>query len=450
MREEKETMFTVDETALDFIRIIAVFLLVFANGFFVAAEFSLVAVRRSRVTELIAQRKTNATALQRALDNLDANLAATQLGITISSLALGWIGEPALAHLIEPLLSGLPGSMATAGSHIIAVIIAFAIITSLHIVLGELAPKSLALQRSETTALWVVRPLGLFLFLLKPAILVLNGLGNQVLKLVGLSSGTGEGSLHSPEELKILVAASGQAGLLHQAQQEVAERIFNLGDRRINDVMTPRPEIVWIDINDERSEILDTIRGCHHEQIVVSQGTVDNVIGVLRKKDMLDQILDGKELDPLALIQDALIVHETLPVLKVFDHFKEKPVRMAIIVNEYGSLEGIVTQTDLLEAIAGDIASVEDDEPEVVMREDGSLLMDGMMPVDEAFDRLQLTDKPTDADFHTLAGFALYRLSRIPVTGDHFDWEGWRFEIVDMDGLRIDKLLVTSRDENSG
>lgn len=446
MREEKETMFTVDDSTLDFIRIIAVFLFVFANGFFVAAEFSLVAVRRSRVTELVAQRRRNANALQRALDNLDANLAATQLGITISSLALGWIGEPALAHLIEPLLSSLPGSVAAAGSHIIAVIIAFAIITSLHIVLGELAPKSLALQRSEATALWVVRPLGLFLFILKPAILFLNGLGNRVLKLAGLASGTGEESLHSPEELKIIVAASGQAGLLHRAQQEVAERIFNLGDRRINDVMTPRPEIIWIDIDDDMDEILNTIRDCQHEQLVASQSTVDNVVGIVRKKDMLDQVLDGKPLDPLALIQEALIVHETLPVLKVFEYFKEKPVRMAIIVNEYGSLEGIVTQTDLLEAIAGDIANVEDEDPEVVERDDGSLLMDGMMPVVEAFERLQLANRPNDADFHTLAGFALDRLGRIPSTGDRFDWEGWRFEIIDIDGLRIDKLLVTRRE----
>lgn len=192
----------------------------------------------------------NASALKRAVDNLDANLAATQLGITLSSLALGWVGEPALAHLIEPLLSGLPGSLATAGSHTIAVVIAFAIITTLHIVLGELAPKSLAPQRSETTALWVVRPLGMFLFLLRPAIILLNGLGNLVLRLCGLQPGAGEGSLHSPEELKLLVAASQEAGLLHQAQQEVVERVLNIGDRRIADIMTPRRDIDWIDADD--------------------------------------------------------------------------------------------------------------------------------------------------------------------------------------------------------
>ncbi len=437
-------MFTLDDTFISILKILAVFLLVFANGFFVAAEFSLVAVRRSRVTELVAQRRTNAAALLRALDNLDANLAATQLGITISSLALGWIGEPALAHLIEPLLSALPASWASTGSHIIAIIIAFAIITTLHIVLGELAPKSLALQRSELTALWVVRPLGFFLFILKPAILLLNGLGNQVLRLVGLSGGSGEGTLHSPEELKMLVAASGEAGLLHQAQQEVANRIFNLGTRRINDFMTPRPDIFWVDADDSQEDILAAIRDCRHEQLLVSRGSVDNVLGVVSKRAILDQVLDGKIPDPLALIEEVPFIHETLPILKVFEQFKEKPVRMVVIVNEYGTLEGIATQSDLLEAIAGDIA-IEDEEPEVVEREDGSLLMDGMMPVDEAFDLLELGEKPEDGDFHTLAGFALYKLGRIPVAGDYFDWRNWRFEIVDMDGMRIDKLLVTRK-----
>jgi len=191
-------------------------------------------------------------------------------------------------------LSGLPGSFATAGSHTIAVVIAFAIITTLHIVLGELAPKSLALQRSETTALWVVRPLGMFLFLLRPAIILLNGLGNLVLRLCGLQPGAGEGSLHSPEELKLLVAASQEAGLLHQAQQEVVERVFNIGDRRIADIMTPRRDIDWIDADDGAEEILRTIRECRHEQLLVGRGSIDEPLGMILKKDLLDQVLDGK------------------------------------------------------------------------------------------------------------------------------------------------------------
>ena len=436
-------MSTTDGSPLDLIGILAVFVLVFANGFFVASEFSLVAVRRSRVTELVAQQRANARALQRAVDHLDANLAATQLGITISSLALGWIGEPALAHLIEPLLIGLLGAAAQTGSHAIAIIIAFSIITTLHIVFGELAPKSLALQRSEATALWVVRPLRMFLLLLWPAIFVLNGLGNQVLKLTGLRPGTGEQSLHSPEELKMLVAASGQAGLLHQVQQEVVERVFNIGQRRISEFMTPRPEVVWIDRDDSEEEILRTIRMCRHEQIVVSQGNIDDIIGVVRKQDLLDQTLDGKPLDPLALVQEPLVVHEAAPVLRVLEDFKKRPIRMAVVVDEYGSFEGIVTQTDLLEAIAGAIPSTDDEEPEVVERDDGSLLIDGRMSANEAFDRLQLYHRPDSGDFDTLAGFALFRLGRLPNVGDHFNWEGWRFEIVDMDGRRIDKLLVS-------
>ncbi|MBI1868946.1 MAG: HlyC/CorC family transporter [Methylocystis sp.] len=425
--------------------ILTVLTLVAANGFFVAAEFSLVAVRRSRVAELVTAGRMNARALQRAVDSLDANLAATQLGITISSLALGWVGEPALAHLIEPLLSGLPATLAAAGSHTAAVTISFSIITTLHIVLGELAPKSLALQRSESTALWIVRPLGLFLFLLRPAIIILNGLGNLVLRLAGLRPGTGEESLHSPEELKLLIAASQEAGLLHQAQQEVLERVFNIGDRPIGDIMTPRPDIEWIDTTCNREEILRTIRECRHEQLLVGKGGLDEPLGMILKKDLLDQVLDGKPLDPMSVIRDPLVVLESTPIFRTLEQFKKAPVRMAVVVDEYGTFGGIVTQTDLLEAIAGDLPSIEGEEPDVVEREDGSLLLDGMMFAGDAFDRLGLRVEMADAGFHTIAGFALLQLGHIPETGERFDCQGWRFEIVDMDGRRIDKLLATRK-----
>jgi len=425
----------------DILGIVSVLVLVAANGFFVAAEFSLVAVRRSRVAELVAAGRMNASALQRAVDNLDANLAATQLGITISSLALGWVGEPALAHLVEPLLVALPSSLVSAGSHAIAVVISFVIITALHIVLGELAPKSLALQRSEGTALWVVRPLGLFLFLLRPAIVTLNGLGNLVLRLVGLRAGTGEESLHSPEELKLLVAASQEAGLLQHAQQEVVERVLTIGDRRIVDIMTPRRDVDWIDADDPQEEMLRTIRECRHEQLLVGRGDVDEPIGMILKKDLLDQVLNGRPLDPMAVVRDPLVVHETTPIFRVLDQFKKAPVRLAILIDEYGSLVGIVTQTDLLEAIAGDLPDVEDEEPYIVAREDGSLLIDGMTPVHEAFSRLGFRPRPGD-DYHTMAGFALFQLGHLPETGERFEHEGWRFEIVDMDGRRIDKLAA--------
>ena len=422
--------------------LIAVFVLVAANGFFVAAEFSLVAVRRSRVVELIAEGRMNAKTLDKALGNLDANLAATQLGITISSLGLGWVGEPALAHLIQPLLGDSTGAWAGIGSYTIAVAFAFIVITTLHIVLGELAPKSLALQRSEGTALWVVRPLTVFLWLLRPAIYVLNGLGNLVLRLCGLRPGTGEGSLHSASELKLLVAASQDAGLLQATQEEVVMRALDAGNRRVGDIMTPRTEVDWIDFDDSHEEVVKTLRESRHEQLLISRGNIDELVGAVSKRHLLNQLLAGSPLDLEAVIGKPLLVHEATPVFKVLDEFKQAPVRLAVVVDEYGGLEGIVTQADLLEALAGELAEAEGGRPDVQERADGSLLIDGMASAGDIFNRLALAAPSTSGRFHTIAGFALAQLGHLPVAGEKFSYEGWSFEIVDMDGRRIDKLLV--------
>lgn len=421
--------------------VLAVFVLVAANGFFVTAEFSLVAIRRSRVAELVATGKRNAQILDKAIHHLDENLAATQLGITISSLALGWIGEPALAHLIEPLLRGIPQELAKAESHGIAVGIAFVLITAVHIVLGELAPKSLALQRSERAALWVVRPLRMFLFLFRPAIRLLNGLGNFVLHSFGLESNAEEKVLHSPAELKLLVQASHEAGILHQEQQEVVVRVLDIGERKIADIMTPRTEVAWIDVLESLDQMVQRLRECPHEQILVGRASIDEPLGVVSKRDILHQLLEGKQLNPLVIMHQPLLIYESTPIFKVLEHFKRAPVQLGIIVNEYGSLEGIVTQTDLLEAIAGNLPELEGEDPDVVEREDGSLLLNGMMQVQEAFNRLGIKTRP-DAGFHTIAGFVLMKLAHMPKIAESFVHEGWRFEIVDLDGLRIDKLLV--------
>lgn len=428
---------------IDLLGILSVLVLVAANGFFVAAEFSLVAVRRSRVAELVATGRMNAQVLQKAVENLDAYLAATQLGITISSLALGWVGEPALAHLVEPLLLVLlPADLAFASSHVIAVAVSFIIITALHIVLGELAPKSLALQRSEGVALWVVRPLGAFLFLLRPAIVTLNGLGNLVLRACGLRPGSGEDSLHSAEEIKLLVAASQEAGLLQQTQQEVVERVLSIGNRPVADIMTPRRDIDWIDADAGHEAILRGLLDSQHEQLLIGRGGIDEPLGMILKKDLLRQVLEGGAPDPMTVIREPMTVHESMPIFRLLEQFRQTPLRMAMVVDEYGTVEGIVTQTDLLEAIAGDLPDAEGDEPDLIEREDGSLLIDGTMAAYDAFNRLGFRMKPDD-DFHTIAGFVLDRIGHLPVAGEVFTFDGWRFEIVDMDGMRIDKLLAS-------
>lgn len=420
--------------------VLSVIALVVANGFFVASEFSLVAMRRSRVTQLVAAGGTNARALQKAVEHLDYNLAACQLGITLSSLALGWIGEPALAHLIEPLLVLPFGTGAEIGAHAIAIIVAFSIITILHIVLGELAPKSLALQRTETTALIIVRPLALFGFLLKPAIVSLNGLGNGVLRLFGLNAASEKESLHSPEEIRLLVAETERAGLLVRTQREVVERVISLASRDVSDIMTPRTSVVWADANDSRVKILNVVRGCTHEHVVIGQGSIDEIVGVLRKQDLLDQALDGAEVDPLSVLQQPLVFAEFTPILQAIERFKAQPVRVGIVVDEYGTLQGIITRTDLLESIAGELPDA-GEEPDILGGGDGKFVINGRMPFDEAMIHLNIRRKP-DGDFHTVAGCAIELLGRIPVIGDEFTWEGWLFRISEMDGPRISKLVA--------
>jgi len=280
-----------------------------------------------------------------------------------------------------------------------------------------------------------------FLFLLRPAILALNGLGNLVLRAVGLRPGAAEESLHSPQELTLLVQASQDAGILQDAQEEVVVRALTIGGRRISDIMTARPDVDWINADEPRERMLRALRSSRHAQLLVARGSIDEPLGMVAKQDLLDQVLDDQPLDPVALVREPLMVHEATPIFKVLEQFKRTPVRLAIVLDEYGSLEGIVTKTDLLEAIAGDLAEIEGEEPDIVERADGSLLIDGTMAAYEAFDRLRVK-RPVARDFSTIAGFALMRLEHVPAVGETFRYQGWCFEIVDMDGRRIDKLLA--------
>lgn len=425
-------------------KLLSVIFLVLANGFFVAAEFALVALRRSRVEQLVIQAHPRAKALQRAVNNLDAYLAATQLGVTISSLGLGWLGEPAIAVLVEPALHWLPKSLSQTSAHTLSVVIAFTIITSLHIVLGELAPKSLALQRTERTAFAVINLLELYLVIFRPAVQALNSLGNFVLKLIGLEPGSSEELLHSTEELKLLVAASHEAGLLGEAEQDVVERVFSIGNRQVSAFMTPRTEMVWLDIDEPLSTIRNQVVESIHSFFPVGQQSIDNLLGMVQTKEFLTQN-PTQAIELQALLKPLLYVPESMKALNLLELFKKSATHLALIVDEYGVTQGLVTITDIVEAIVGDIPTSEElADPDVVQREDGSWLLDGLLPIDELKEILDIRKLLSGAgvNYQTLGGFVVNQLGHIPLIAEHFEWAGLRFEVVSMDGNRVDKVLV--------
>ncbi|MEH2424817.1 MAG: hemolysin family protein [Nostoc sp.] len=425
-------------------KLLSVLFLVIANGFFVAAEFALVALRRSRVEQLVAEAHPRAKALQRAVNNLDAYLAATQLGVTISSLGLGWLGEPAIAVLVEPAFHWLPKSLSQTSAHTLSALIAFTIITSLHIVLGELAPKSLALQRTERTAFAVINLLELYLAIFRPAVQALNSLGNFVLKLVGLEPGSSEELLHSTEELKLLVAASHEGGLLGEAEQDVVERVFSIGNRQVSAFMTPRTEMVWLDIDHPLSKIRSQVIESIHSFFPVGQQSLDNLLGIVQTKEFLAQN-PTQPIELQVLLKPLLYVPESMKALKLLELFKKSATHLALIVDEYGVTQGLVTITDIVEAIVGDIPTSEElADPDVVQREDGSWLLDGLLPIDEFKEILDVRKLLPGAgvNYQTLGGFVVNQLGHIPLVAERFEWAGLCFEVVSMDGNRVDKVLV--------
>ncbi|RCJ34933.1 hypothetical protein A6769_21275 [Nostoc punctiforme NIES-2108] len=425
-------------------KLLSVIFLVLANGFFVAAEFALVALRRSRVEQLVIQGHPRAKALQRAVNNLDAYLAATQLGVTISSLGLGWLGEPAIAVLVEPAFHWLPKSLSQTSAHTLSVVIAFTIITSLHIVLGELAPKSLALQRTERTAFAVINLLELYLVIFRPVVQALNSLGNLVLKLIGLEPGSSEELLHSTEELKLLVAASHEAGLLGEAEQDVVERVFSIGNRQVSAFMTSRTEMVWLDIDEPLSKIRSQVIESIHSFFPVGQQSIDNLLGIVQTKEFLAQN-PTQAIELQALLKPLLYVPESMKALNLLELFKKSGTHLALIVDEYGVTQGLVTITDIVEAIVGDIPTSEElADPDVVQREDGSWLLDGLLSIDELKEILDIRNllPGVGVNYQTLGGFVVNQLGHIPLVAEHFKWAGLRFEVVSMDGSRVDKVLV--------
>lgn len=424
--------------------LVAVFFLVFLNGFFVATEFALVAVRRSRIEQLVSEGNRSARTVRNALQHLDTYIAATQFGITLASLALGWIGEPALAHLIDPLLAIiLPADWVVAGSHAIAVAISFAIITALHIVLGELAPKGIALQRPEATSLVVTMPMTVFLRVFKPFIMALNGIGNSLLRVLGFRAAGGEEQVHTVEELLYLLRGSREAGLLESSEEEIVGRALTLNDITAHSVMIPRNEMTSVPVDIARDDLFDMVGRERHVRFPVYEDNQDHIVGLIFLTDVLawNRAHPNEEFSVRAAMRQPLFVPESIKGDTLISQMRAARTHTAIIIDEYGGVAGMVTLQDILERIVGEMPeSDEESRAEIETLPDGSIRIDGLTSILDIEERFDLTIGEVDAD--TVGGYVLETLGRIPTLGEELQFGSYTMRVTQMDGLRVAEVLL--------
>ena len=412
--------------------LIAVLVLVLLNGFFVAAEFSLVTIRRTRVEQMVAERRPGSGNVADATLHLDSYIAACQLGITMASLALGWVGEPAFAGVVEPLLGGV-------GGHAMGVAISFTIITILHVVAGELAPKGVALQYVERVAIAVSGPLRLFRAVFRPAIWVLNEGGWIAARMIGVRRESTEHPQIGAEELRLVVQASAQAGAIETGEQFLLERVLRFGDLTVASVMIPRTEVVALRVDTSTAEAVAAVAAHHLSRYPVYRNSVDNIVGVLHVRDLL-LAPPGPSIEPL--LKQPLLIPSHVNLDRLLAAMRARSTHFAIAVDEFGGTDGIVTFEDVLESIVGETTDeFEEPELEATARADGVIRIDGMEPLDTLSALLGIELEP--GQYHTAAGLVLDLIGRIPQVGEHVEVGEYRLTVTEMDELRIAALEAT-------
>lgn len=424
--------------------LLAVIVLVLANAFFVAAEFALVAVRRSRIEELAEHGDRMAQRVRAAQDNLDRSISGTQLGITLASLGLGWIGEPALAGLIEGSFAILPGPLSVIATHTVAVAIAFSVITFLHIVLGELVPKTAALLRPETVSRWIAGPLNLFNTLVGPAIYVLNGTAQLIVRAVGGGALTTVGRVHSPEEIEILLRQSRAEGVVELDEEAMIHGVFELTRTVAREVMTPRLDIVGIPEGTNLKEVLATAAETGFSRFPVYRETIDDVAGVVLVKDLLRWVANPDTADEFNLervMRPPFFVPDTKPVDDLLAEFQRQKMHMAIVVDEFGGTDGVVTLEDLVEEIVGDIFDEHDvAEVEIEVLDDGLIRVDGGADLEDLLDQFDVGQVEGKDDYDTVAGYVIGTLGRIPSAGEHVELGNATLKVIETHDQRITRL----------
>jgi CBS domain containing-hemolysin-like protein len=427
------------------LKLAAVLLLVLANGFFVASEFALVGVRRSRVAALVAEGNRRARTLLRVIEHLDAYISATQLGITLASLALGWIAEATIAQLLTPVFhSILPGGVSEVAAHSIAIGVAFALITFLHIVLGELAPKTLALERAESVALAVARPMEIFYRIFKAPIWVLNHSGTLVLRWLGLHATAEHAASYSEEELRQLIALSHKSGHLIEDERLLIYNVFDFTDATVESVMTPRTEIEALEADLTPAQMLDIIESLGYSRMPVYRDSLDNVIGVVLHKDLSRRLRSGVPASVDEVLRPAVFLPTSMKLHEALRSLRGSSSHMAIIVDEHGGAEGLITLEDLIEKIVGDIRDEHDEiaARQIVEHKDGTCTISGRLSVKDA-NKLKELGLPESDSYHTVAGFMMARAGRLLKPGESVDYNGLRLTVESVDRNRIVEARIT-------
>ena len=421
------------------IDILVVLLLIVVNGAFSLSELALVSVNRSRLA-VMEDKGVQGAATARALaDDPQRFLPTVQVGITLVGILTGVFGGARIAGRLAPVLAGVPALARFADSLSLGLVVI--LITYLTMVLGELVPKQLALRQPERVAMAVAGPLAAIARATMPVVWLLNASSAGVLRLFGSSAAAP--TTITEEELKALLVEGEETGVLESEERDIIERVLRLADKPVRAIMTPRNELAWIDRTDSAAEIAHMLRAAAHSRFIVGDGSVDNVVGVVRAKDILDGMLDGTPLSIAGALRQPMVMPDTVTALDALERLKSDPLGLALVMDEYGSFEGVVTAADVLEAIVGDSDSGETTEADGAPAMEGVLLLDGMTPVDEIKARLRLPDLPAEGSYHTLAGLVLALLRRVPRQGDRIAFAGWLFEVTAMDGRRIDRVRAS-------
>lgn len=409
--------------------ILITFLLVFLNGFFVAAEFAMVKVRTSQL-ELKAQSGNYLAGVARNLvSKLDGYLAATQLGITLASLGLGWIGEPVVAKIIINLMTIAGIEISPDLAHSIALPIAFLIITILHIVFGELAPKSLAIQRSQRTVMIIALPLKFFFYIFRPFIWLLNGFANLLLKAIGIASVQGQ-EVHSSDELKYLVKQGKESGEIEQADYDIIKNAFEFSERTAKQIMIPRTQVLAIDINDFQESMLENLIEENYSRIPCYADSLDNIVGVVYLKDILIKLRKNDPIKISAIMRSVLMIPETKRIAQLLKEFQSKHQQIAVVIDEYGGTQGIVTMEDILEELVGEIQDEYDNEtPFVEKKGDKSYTVLASASLDD-INELLPHPLTMNEDYETLAGYLILKLGRIPNINEKIIFDDYEFTVL--------------------